>query len=305
MSSANFQELYERMFLIRKLEDRLQRYCDEGIAGDLHFNKGQEAIAVGVCSALRGSDKIVTHHRTIAHQIAKMPEVTFARLRSLVAELLGKETGVNGGRAGEMHISDKSIGHEFAFQLVGTCIPVGAGLAWALKNFKKTDDVVAIFFGDAAVANGQFHEGVNLIGIHRLPVLLVCENNGRAGNILPEHYTPEDEFGLISPRARAMAYGIKGELINGNDVEAAAAIASGMLHEVRRGRPRFLECHTHRLSWHKQGQRDVRTAEELEAASVREPLRNVPDGIKLDGEAVDRILDEVFESVAADRPPGY
>lgn len=292
----NLQALYDRMLLIRKLEDRLQRYCDEGIAGDLHFNKGQEAIAVGVCSALRPTDKIVTHHRTIAHQLAKG-----ASLRPLVAELLGKKTGINGGLAGEMHISNRDIGHEFSFQLVGTCIPVGAGLAWALKNFKRTDDVVAIFFGDAAVANGQFHEGMNLIAIHRLPVLLVCENNRRAGNITPEHYTPE----LVSPRTRASAYGIEGEAVMGNDVEMVASAASNLLSDVRRGRPRFLECFTERLCWHKQGQRDVRTADELEAAAVREPFRHVPDGIVLDEAGADRMLDEVFESVAADSPPSY
>jgi pyruvate dehydrogenase E1 component alpha subunit len=239
----NLQVLYERMMLIRLLEDRLQRYCDEGIAGDLHFNRGQEAIAVGVCSVLRSTDKIVTHHRTIAHQIAKG-----APLRPLVAELLGKRTGVNGGRAGEMHISDREIGHDFSFQLVGTCIPVGAGLAWAIKNHHKSDAVVAIFFGDAAASNGQFHEGLNLIAIHRLPVLLVCENNGRAGNITPEHYAPRDATGIIPPWVRAKGYGIGAGIVDGNDVGAVASAAAEMVDVIRRsGRPHFLECETERL----------------------------------------------------------
>lgn len=91
----------------------------------------------------------------------------------------------------------------------------------------------------------------------------------------------------------------------GNDVEMVASAASNLLSDVRRGRPRFLECFTERLCWHKQGQRDVRTADELEAAAVREPFRHVPDGIVLDEAGADRMLDEVFESVAADSPPSY
>jgi len=297
----SLQRLYEKMVTIRLLEDRLQRYCDDGRAGDLHFNKGQEAIAVGVCAALRSTDKIVTHHRTIAHQVAKG-----AALRPLVAELLGRATGTNGGRAGEMHISDPSIGHEFSFQLVGTCITVGAGLAWALKNFKKTDDVVAIFFGDAAASNGQFHEGLNLIAIHQLPVLLVCENNHRAGNILPEHYAPPivPGSGARGPGMLCLNYGIPSFGMDGNDVVQVMENAADLIATVRGGAgPRLLECHTERLCWHKQGQRDVRTKEELARAAERDPLLRMPLDISVD--AINRTLDEVFAQVESDPYPKY
>jgi TPP-dependent pyruvate/acetoin dehydrogenase alpha subunit len=299
---VGIEELYRRMLTIRVLEDRLQRYCDEGLAGDLHFNKGQEAIAVGVCAALRQTDKIVTHHRTIAHQVAKGAE-----LRPLVAELLGKSTGVNGGRAGEMHISDRDIGHDFSFQLVGTCIPVGAGLAWALRRAMKTDDVVAIFFGDAAASNGQFHEGLNLIAIHKLPVLLVCENNCRAGNITYEHYSPRG----MSVSARVDAYGIPTWEADGNDVRDVASQAEHLIELARPGRPQFLECFTERLCWHKQGQRDVRTKAELEAAAAGDPLAtaNIPSAVLLSEVAnlkrVEGIVDGVLASVVRDLPPTY
>lgn len=301
--NLNLQVLYEKMTTIRLLEDRLQRYCDDGRAGDLHFNKGQEAIAVGVCAALRLTDKIVTHHRTIAHQVAMG-----APLRPLVAELLGRATGTNGGRAGEMHISDPAIGHDFSFQLVGTCIPVGAGLAWALKNYKKTDDVVAIFFGDAAASNGQFHEGLNLIAIHRLPVLLVCENNHRAGNILPQHYAPPlvDGQGTRGPSMLALNYGIPSLQVDGNDVEGVMDNAADLIETIRlRGEPWMLECHTDRNCWHKQGQRDVRTKEELAEVAKRDPLLRAPDHVSVDVDAINKTLDEVFAQAESDPFPAY
>src|SRR4029077_11854823 len=118
-------DLFHTMLTIRLVEERLQAMCMRGEAGDLHFSRGQEAIATGVCAALRPTDHIVTHHRTIAHEIAKGAE-----LYTLLAEILGKRTGCNGGIAGEMHISNPAIRHDFSFQLVGTCVPVSVGLAY-------------------------------------------------------------------------------------------------------------------------------------------------------------------------------
>jgi len=256
--------LYRKILTIRILESRLQSYCDVGLAGDLHFNKGQEAISVGVCAALKKTDRIVTHHRTIAHQIA-----AGAKLGPLVAELLGKSSGVNGGRAGEMHISDASIHHAFSFQLVGTCIPVAAGLAWALAHHHLSKDIVAVFFGDAASGNGQFHEGMNLIGVHRLPVLLVCENNHLAGNIKSSFYMP----GNLSVADRAKAYQIRSQTVDGNDLGVVVKAANEARSYIETtGAPYLLECYTERLSWHKQGQRDVRSKEELSKLAESEPL---------------------------------
>ena len=113
----------EQMLRIRLLEDRLQELCLKGEAGDLHFNKGQEAIPVGVCAALRETDYVVTHHRTIAHAIAKA-----VPLRPLIAEVLGMAEGMNGGMGGEMHLSWMEARFAFSWQLVGTCVPVAAGI---------------------------------------------------------------------------------------------------------------------------------------------------------------------------------
>lgn len=255
-------ELYQTMVTIRVLEDQLQELCNRGEAGDLHFNKGQEAVSVGVCAALSPKDRMVTHHRTIAHQIARGAE-----LYPLVAELLGKKTGVCGGQAGEMHITDPKIRHDFSFQIIGTCVPVAAGLAWTLKNHHKNDEIVAVFFGDASTSNGQFHEGMNQIALHQLPVLLICENNHLAGNIRPKNYLP------MSPKVRAESYGMTSFSADGNDIQNVVETTRVAISSIKTlGIPAFIEFDTTRLCWHKQGQRDIRSAEEIAVEAKRDPI---------------------------------
>jgi pyruvate dehydrogenase E1 component alpha subunit len=256
--------LYRQMALIRALEDELQQLCDRGEGADLHFSKGQEGIAVGVCAALRPTDYVVTHHRTIAHAVAKgVP------LEALVAEVLGKPGGLCGGRAGEMHLSHAASRFMFCWQLVGTCVPVAAGLAWAVKNVQKTDDIVVVFHGDAATSNGQWHEGMNLAAVQRVPLLVICENNGLAGNVRPEHYMPSG--GVIN---RAESFCVDSQTIDGNQIsdvyEAAKKAAEYVRHHQR---PFFLNCLTTRLGRHKQGQGDLRSKEEMAELALRDPLR--------------------------------
>jgi pyruvate dehydrogenase E1 component alpha subunit len=256
-------ELYKRMLTIRLLEDELQKLCFTGEAGDLHFSKGQEAISVGACASLNPADYIVTHHRTIAHEIARS-----ASLGPLVAEILGRNTGVNNGMAGEMHIRNPNIRHMFSFQLVGTCISVAAGVAWAAKNFLKQPNIVGCFFGDAATSNAQFHEGVNIASVRKLPLLLLCENNGLAGNIRPEYYLPTKTV-----TERAAAYGIEAYMIDGNDVLQVVKTVKEVGDKVRAdSKPYLIEMTTTRLCWHKQGQRDVRSKEEIDELAKRDPL---------------------------------
>lgn len=256
--------LYKRMVTIRLVENKLQEYCFRGEAGDLHFSKGQEAISVGVCAALRPTDCIVTHHRTIAHEIAKG-----APLHPLIAEILGKATGINKGLAGEMHINNPDIRHMFSFQLVGTCVPVAVGLAYALRYYRKTDDVVAVFFGDAATSNGQVHEALNIAKIKKVPLLLVCENNGLAGNIRKEYYLPTETVG-----ERMLGYGIYYMTIDGNDINQVVKTAKLVIESFVRSdsKPYLLEMNTTRLCCHKQGQGDIRSKEEIAKLAERDPL---------------------------------
>jgi pyruvate dehydrogenase E1 component alpha subunit len=273
LNPSKARTLEEQILFIRLVEDRLQELCLEGLAGDLHFSKGEEAISVGVGAALRPTDYVVTHHRTIANAITKgVP------LQPLLAEILGKAGGINGGMAGEMHISYPAKRFMFTFQLVGTCVPVAAGIAWAVKNVKKTDDVVVVFHGDAATANGQWHEGVNIAAAQGLPLLLVCENNELAGNVRPEHYMPPNRWPLVAAHGsvgeRANGYGIGVGYVNGNDVEKAKHAAQEAIDYVRReSSPFLLDCFTTRLGRHKQGMGDLRSKEEMGALLLRDPLR--------------------------------
>jgi len=295
-------ELYETMLTIRLLEDRLQAMCDRGEAGDLHFNKGQEAISVGVCAVLQPHDHIVTHHRTIAHEVARG-----ADLYPLVAELLGRRTGTNGGRAGEMHISDPAIRHDFSFQLVGTCIPVAAGLAWALKYYQLKEEIVVAFFGDAASSNGQFHEGVSLMAIQKLPVLLICENNHLAGNIAPKHYMPTPNVSQ-----RIDGYNLPVFHADGNNIQEVMETTRVAIEVMKlKGGPAFVEFDTTRLCWHKQGQRDVRTPDELAELAKRDPITALErrlfhewkeEDLKI-SERVNKRLDDAFERALGDPLP--
>mgnify|MGYP001565348061 FL=1 len=275
------------MLRIRLIEDRLQELCLLGEGADLHFSKGQEAISTGVCTVLRDSDYLVAHHRTIAHAIAKgVP------LYPLLAEILGKADGINGGLAGEMHMSYPEKRFMFSFQLVGTCIPVAAGIAWAVKHHLKSDDIAVCFHGEAATANGQWHEGLNLVAVQRLPLLLVCENNRLAGNVRPEHYLP-----VPFVTQRAAAYGIRTAHVDGNDVEAVMQAATEAVAYVREeSRPFLLECETTRLGRHKQGQGDLRTMEEMTILALRDPLRNasIPEERR---QAIEDEIEALIESV--------
>ncbi len=260
-------DLYRRLLTIRELETRLQELCMKGDACDLHFSKGEEAIAVGVCSVLKPSDYSITHHRSIAHAVARgVP------LKDICLEVLR-------GKAGEMHMRFPSYGYQFSFQLVGTCIPVAAGIAWASHVVRKEDAITAVFFGDAATSNGQFHEGLNIACVNKLPLLLVCENNHLAGNITPEYYQP---FNNVSQRFESL--GIPYLIVDGNEIDAVIKMAKLCIEIVRqKSKPVALVCDTTRLCNHKQGQRDTRTKEELDKLAERDPIKYMVEKYAIGG----------------------
>lgn len=265
MNQADYLALYRKILLIRTLERRLLLLAEStGEVSDLHLNSGQEAISVGVCYALRPDDYIVTHHRTIAHSIAKgMP------LQPLVDEILGRATGVCGGKANEMHIRSPEIGYMFSFQLVGTAVPVAAGIAWASRYVKKEDRIVALFTGDASTGNAQFLEGINIAAIKKVPLLVVIEDNHLAGNVTPNYYFP-DNAGIED---RLAAFGVECRGIDGNKLDEVVEEAAKAIGVVRESsRPFGLICDTTRLLMHKIGQRDIRKEEELAELAKRDPI---------------------------------
>ena len=249
----------EQMYRARVLETRLQAMCDSGELGaDLHMCMGQEAIAAGVCAALGPKDMLLCHHRMIGWSLA----------RGVPMEILVKE--LLGGPMGEMHFRAPEYGFAHSFQLVGTVVPVAAGVAWALKQRGEGGIAVAVF-GEAATANGQWHEGVNIAAVMGLPLLLVCENNGLAGNVRSEHYLPSSTVAK-----RAQGYGMAAGVVDGNRLEVVQQIAMGSVKYVREhSAPFFLECTTARLGKHKQGMGDIRTREEMAGLWANEPLLRV------------------------------
>jgi 2-oxoisovalerate dehydrogenase E1 component len=237
------------------------------VHGACHTYIGQEAIAAGVCAHLRGDDVVFSTHRGHGHALAKgVPP------RQLLAELYGRATGCSQGRGGSMHLFSPEVGLMGTSGIVGPCILQAAGAAYSFKLL-RTDRVAVAFFGDGAVNNGAFHEGLNLAGIWRLPVLFVCENNQYATEV-PFHYAA----GNPDVAGRAAFYGMPGVLVDGNDAEKVHLAAGDAVRRARAGGgPTLLECRTYRTRPHSEGMGDFtyRTREEVEEWKTRCPIQQL------------------------------
>src|SRR6201997_5098666 len=259
-------DLYRRMQLIRHCEEQLARAHQRGlIHGACHTYVGQEAIAVGVCAHLRMDDAIFSTHRGHGHALAKGVPA-----EQLIAELYGRATGCSHGRGGSMHLFAPEVGMRGTSGIVGPCILQAAGAGYSFKLL-KTDRVAVAFFGDGAVNNGAFHEGLNLASIWKLPVLFVCENNQFATEV-PFSYAA----GHPGVAMRGAAYGMPGHAVDGNDVEAIAKAAGEAVARARSGGgPTLLECKTYRTRPHAEGMGDYtyRTREDVAAWRERCPIK--------------------------------
>ena len=294
--------LYRTMRLIRRFEERVVELVNANeIAGVTHEYVGQEAVAAGVCAALRPHDVITSTHRGHGHVIAKGADV-----RGMMAELLGRSTGLNRGRGGSMHIADFSLGILGANGIVGAGSPFAAGAAWAARR-AGVNRVAVTFFGDGGVNQGVVLETMNLASIWKLPVVLVCENNGYAVTMSSEHATA----GSILHRARAFA--LRAAQVDGMDAEAVHAAATDAVEHARRGEgPAFLECLTYRFVGHHTAERTMRLAyrtdDEIARWRLRDPLDVVggrldeEERAKVDAE-VEGVLDEAVEFARASARP--
>ncbi len=264
LSDEQLIAMYRQMRRIRDFEMTVYDGVRRGqIAGGPHLYVGEEAVAVGVCSALRDGDYITSTHRGHGHLLAKG-----GQMKPMMAEILGKATGYCKGKGGSMHIADLDLGILGANGIVGGGLPtaVGAALSSKLKNGKW---VVAGFFGDGASNTGSFHESLNMAAAWKLPVLFINENNRFA------MFTPMDWTTGISDIAdRAQAYGMPGVTVDGNDVLAVYAAARDARERALAGDgPTLIECKTYRLLGHYVGDpEDYRTADEVEAQKKNDPL---------------------------------
>jgi TPP-dependent pyruvate/acetoin dehydrogenase alpha subunit len=261
---AGLLRLFREMLLIRQFEEIVNElYLQGKIPSTLHLYIGQEAVAAGVCGALQPADYVLSTHRPHGHALAKG-----VAPGAIMAELYGKATGTCKAKGGSMHVGDFSLGMFPAIAIVGGNVPLAAGAALASKRLKD-GRVTVCFFGEGAVNEGAWHEGVNAAAIWDLPVIFVCENNLYAAS------TPVSmvvKTATVADRARA--YGIPSVTIDGNDVLAVYQATRQAAERARRGAgPTFIECLTYRQCGHSRSDpRTYRAKEEEAAWKLKDPI---------------------------------
>ena len=255
--------LYRMMRTIRDCEEELARCHQRGlIHGACHTYVGEEAIATAVCDHLSDQDVVFSTHRGHGHALAKGADPT-----ALMAELFGRETGLSKGRGGSMHLFSPEIGLLGTSGIVGPCILQAAGGGYAFQ-LMENDCVAVAFFGDGAVNNGAFHEGLNLASIWNLPTIFVCENNQFATEVAFSYASGNARVGNRGP-----AYGMPSYELDGNDVLAIHQVSGEAVARARRGDgPTLIECKTYRTRAHAEGMGDFsyRTKQDVEDCDARD-----------------------------------
>jgi pyruvate dehydrogenase E1 component alpha subunit len=287
---------YRQMVKIRLFEERVNElYRSAKMPGLAHLYSGEEAVAVGICEALRQDDYITSTHRGHGHCLAKG-----AAVDRMFAELLGKEPGYCRGKGGSMHIADHENGNLGANAIVGGSTGIATGAAMSAKK-RGSDQVAVCFFGDGALGQGVLYEVMNMAALWKLPVIYACENN------LYGEYTHYSETTAGEMIARAQAFGIPAEQVDGQDVRAVNYAARRAVVRARAGDgPTFLVLDTYRFHGHHVGDVDrayYRTKEEeQEWSSTRDPIALLAARLRADGvadETLERIRGEAKEEVDA------
>jgi TPP-dependent pyruvate/acetoin dehydrogenase alpha subunit len=285
--------LYADMLVVRRSEEALiGLFADGEVPGFIHLGIGQEAVPVGVMRALTPADTIASTHRGHGHALAKgLP------LEGFFAELLGKSTGLCQGRGGSMHVADMSVGMLGANGIVGAGSSIALGSALAHKTLGR-DAVAVAFFGDGALAEGLFHECLNMASLLKLPLLFACENNGWS------EFSPTSSQIAFTLAKLADAHAIPYHAVDGNDVEAVVAVAARVVAGIRKGGgPAVIECATRRVRGHFEGDAQKYRAEsEIAALSEHDPLRIAAERLLkggLDQSELDGIAAEVEARVAS------
>ena len=297
--------LYRAMARIRAAEEHLIKlFADNEGPGFIHLSIGQEAVAAGVMASLEPRDTIATTHRGHGHVIARGID-----LGLFFKEIMGKAGGVCRGRGGSMHIADLGLGVLGANGIVGAGIPIAMGSALA-HSVRKTGGVAVAFFGDGAMAEGALHETLNLAALWHLPLVLVCENNGWS------EFSPTSRQFSGTLRGLAAAFAIHYTHVDGSDVQAVAKAAKAAVGRARGAAPAILECTTHRVRGHYEGDpQKYRDPHEIAALDAHDPLRRAAEALTAAGagpEAIAaisaRIEAEMTAAIAAaraDAPPDF
>jgi TPP-dependent pyruvate/acetoin dehydrogenase alpha subunit len=264
-SPSELIEMLQKMILIREFEELAIKLRTAGkIYGAIHPYVGEEAIAVGVCACLANADRVTSTHRGHGHCIAKGADV-----KRMMAELFGRVDGYCKGKGGSMHIADFSVGMLGANGIVGGGLPIAAGAALAAQLEGK-GNVAVCFFGDGAVAEGEFHEALNISSVWALPIVFVCENNQYGAN-----NSIDVQHRVTDVAVHAGSYGMIGQSVDGNDVLAVCEVTREAVDRARRGKgPSLIECKTYR--WHFHAMRQTPPPETRPAAEIAEWKRRDP-----------------------------
>ncbi|OGA58712.1 MAG: hypothetical protein A3G81_12390 [Betaproteobacteria bacterium RIFCSPLOWO2_12_FULL_65_14] len=264
-NTSELIEMLRKMILIREFEELAIRLRTAGkIYGAIHPYVGEEAIAVGVCASLANADRVTSTHRGHGHCIAKGADI-----KRMMAELFGRVDGYCKGKGGSMHIADFSVGMLGANGIVGGGLPIAAGAALAAQLEGK-GNVAVCFFGDGAVAEGEFHEALNISSVWNLPIVFVCENNQYGAN-----NAIDVQHRVTDVAAHAGGYGMIGKSVDGNDVLAVYQVTREAVDRARRGEgPSLIECKTYR--WHFHAMRQTPPPETRPAAEIAEWKRRDP-----------------------------
>ena len=290
--------MYEQMQKIRLFEEHVnQLYLTARMPGLTHLYIGEEAIAVGVCQALHRDDYITSTHRGHGHCLAKGAAVDL-----MFAELLGKDAGYCHGKGGSMHIADQDTGNLGANAIVGGSAGIATGAAMSSK-MQGNKRVTVCFFGDGALGQGALYEVMNMASLWKLPVIYVCENN------LYNEYTHYSETTAGEICARAAAFGISTEQVDGQDVRAVFAAASRMVERARNDEgPSFMLCDTYRHMGHHVGdiQRAYYRSKEEEAywKAERDPLTLLASWLLEQGLADNETLQQIEQRIQAEVEAG-
>ncbi|WP_163337533.1 thiamine pyrophosphate-dependent dehydrogenase E1 component subunit alpha [Desulfopila sp. IMCC35008] len=295
ISKEKLLELYTTLVKCRLFEERIvDLYARGQVPGLAHLYIGEEAMAAGVCGALRDDDYITSTHRGHGHVVAKG-----AGLDRMMAELYGKQSGYCKGKGGSMHIADMALGILGANGIAGGGLPLAVGAGWSAK-WRKTDQVTACFFGDAASNNGTFHESLNLAAVHKLPVIFVCENNLYGISVAQEKHQV-----ITDVSVRADGYGMPGVTIDGMDVTEVYKTTVEAVERARAGEgPTLIEGKTYRFRGHHEGDPNqgarYRDKSEIEIWKEKCPIVRLGKQLVKSKVATRKKLDQIHQKIEQD-----
>lgn len=309
-NSAELKLCLSKMMLIRAVERRLAEARRDGlVGGPVHLGVGQEAVAVGMSSVLRPSDRVFGAHRSHSHLLALGSDV-----RKLFAEVLARQTGHSRGMGGSMHLWDESVGFYGSVPIVAGTVSLAVGAAMAAR-LQETGDVAVAYLGDGAVEEGVVHESMNLARVQRDPVIFVVENNLFASHMHISLRQPSDCTARF-----AVANDIPSRVVDGNDVLAVARAAEDLVGAARRGEgPGFLEAVTYRWYGHVDWREDIdvgvnRSQHDVDDWRAKDPVRRLVDAMQAKGlwsvaqqaelqQSIDEQVESCWQSAVADPPP--